>query len=81
MKCQILFANCVLQAELSDYDIICTSETKVSNVVLTTDLTINGFRLPIRKDRLINNGAVITEKSINLFSYFVSREFYVSFNI
>ena len=35
---------------------MCTSETKLSNVALTTDLKVNGFSIPIRKGRLINKG-------------------------
>ena len=47
----------LLSAELSDYyDIICVSETKLNDTVKTFDLEIDGFRIPLRKDRQINYG-------------------------
>ena len=50
----------LLSAELSDYyDIICVSETKLNDTVKTSDLEIDGFRIPLRKDRQINNGGML----------------------
>lgn len=46
----------LLTAELSEYDIICVSETKLNNSVDTSKLEINGFNQPIRRDRRYNNG-------------------------
>lgn len=42
--------------ELSDYDIICISETKLNNSIQTTNLMLNTYNTPIRKDRDINTG-------------------------
>ena len=46
----------LLKAELSDYDIICVFETKLSDTVETLNLEIYGFNQPIRRDRRFNNG-------------------------
>ena len=47
----------LLSAELSNYyDIIFVSKTKPNDTVKTSDLEIDGFRMPLRKDRQINNG-------------------------
>lgn len=45
-----------ISAELLKYDIICISETKLNNTVQTRDLELDGFRLPLRKDRQTNSG-------------------------
>lgn len=45
-----------VSAELSNYDVICISETKLNSTIQTQDLEINGFKIPIRKDRQINSG-------------------------
>ena len=45
-----------VSAELSDFDIICTAETKLNDQYPTSELAIDGFKLPYRKDRLIKNG-------------------------
>lgn len=42
--------------ELSDYDILCFSETKLNDTVPSSKLEIDGYKTPIRKDRDINNG-------------------------
>ena len=41
----------ILKAELSDYDIICVSETKLFDTVETSNLEIDGFNQSIRRDR------------------------------
>ncbi|MCG8048538.1 MAG: reverse transcriptase domain-containing protein [Candidatus Thiodiazotropha endolucinida] len=46
----------LLYTELHDYDIICVSETKLNPSISTSDLEINGFYPPVRKDRQSNNG-------------------------
>ena len=46
----------LLKAELFDYDIICVSETKLSDTVETPNLEIDAFNQPIRRDRRFNNG-------------------------
>ena len=46
----------LLSVELSEYDIICVSETKLNNLVETAKLKIDGFHDPIRRDRQYNNG-------------------------
>ena len=46
----------LINAELSDYDIICVSETKLNDIVDTKKLEIEGFHQPIRRDRQFNNG-------------------------
>ena len=46
----------ILYAELAEYDIICVSETKLSNQVETSTLEISGYNEPIRRDRQFNNG-------------------------
>lgn len=45
-----------VSAELSDFDIICIGETKLNDQYPTSELAIDGFKVPYRKDRLINNG-------------------------
>ena len=45
-----------IAAELSDYDVICVSETKLNNSILSTNLMLNSYNMPIRKDRETNNG-------------------------
>ena len=45
-----------IAAELSDYDIIGISETKLNNSILSSTLMLNSYNIPIRKDREINNG-------------------------
>ena len=45
-----------ISVELSDYDIICISETKLNDQISTTSLLIDSYINPIRKDRNINNG-------------------------
>ena len=45
-----------ISVELSDYDIICISETKLNDQILTTSLLIDSYNNAIRKDRNINNG-------------------------
>ena len=42
--------------ELSDHDIICIAETKLSHDFKTCKLEIDGYKEPYRKDRDINNG-------------------------
>ena len=37
----------LLYAELADYDIICVSETKLTNQVETSTLEISGYNKPI----------------------------------
>lgn len=46
----------LLSTELSSYDIICVSETKLSDNVETKNIEIDGFHHPIRRDRRFNNG-------------------------
>lgn len=46
----------LLNAELSNYDIICVSETKLSDTVETQKLLIDGLHQPICKDRRFDNG-------------------------
>ena len=46
----------LLHTELHDNDIICVSEPKLNSLVRTIDLVIDGFNIPIRKDRCTNNG-------------------------
>ena len=46
----------LLSAEPSEYDIICVSETKLSDNIETKNLEINGFHQPIRRHRRFNNG-------------------------
>ena len=48
-----------ISVELSDYDIICISETKLSDQISTTSLLIDSYNNPIRKHRNINNGGLI----------------------
>ena len=45
-----------VSAELSDYDIICVSETKLNPTITNDKIEINGFKPPLRKDRALNNG-------------------------
>ena len=45
-----------IAAELSDYDIIGISETKLNNSILSSTLMLNSYNIPIRKDRELNNG-------------------------
>ena len=45
-----------VSAELSDFDIICIAETKLNDQYPNSELAIDGFKPPFRKDRLINNG-------------------------
>ena len=45
----------LLKVELSDYDIICIPETKLSDTVETSNLEIDGFNQPIIRDRRFNN--------------------------
>ena len=45
-----------VSANLSDYDIICISETKLSDDIQTKNLLIDSYHDPIRKDRNTNNG-------------------------
>ena len=45
-----------ISAELANYDIICVSETKLNEAFKTSDLEIDGYKVPIRKDRQVNNG-------------------------
>lgn len=45
-----------VHAELSDNDIICVAETKLNDQFPTKQLFIEGFKMPYRKDRQINNG-------------------------
>lgn len=57
-----------ISSELSDYDIICISETKLNDSVPTEKILIDGYKQPIRKDRPINSGgglAVYTNNSIS----------------
>ena len=49
-----------ISVELSDYDIICISETKLNDQISTTSLLIDSYNNPIRKDRNINNGDGLT---------------------
>ena len=56
-----------VSAELSDYEIICVSETKLNPNFPTSKITINGYRTPIRKDRITDNGgglAIYTKHNI-----------------
>ena len=43
-------------AELSDYDIIGISESKLNNSIPSSMLMLDSYNMPIRKDREINNG-------------------------
>lgn len=45
-----------ISAELSDYDIICVSETKLNASIPTSQILIDGYMEPIRKDRVTNSG-------------------------
>ena len=45
-----------ISVNLSEYDIICVSETKLNEHFQTTNLLIDSYHNPIRKDRNINNG-------------------------
>ena len=45
-----------ITVELSDYDIICISETKLNASIPSSNLMINSYHIPIRKDRDYNNG-------------------------
>ena len=55
-----------VSAELSDYDIICVSETKLNPTIITNDkIEINGFKPPLRKDRALNNGGGLAIYSKN----------------
>ena len=52
---------------MSDYDIICVSETKLNTIVLTQNIEIDGFKTPIQKDKNLNNGgglAIYTKNRI-----------------
>lgn len=60
-----------ISAELSDYDIICISETKLNESVQTSKILIDGYMEPIRKDRVTNNGGGLAIYSKN--NIFLSR--------
>lgn len=45
-----------ISSELSDYDIICISESKLDDSISDNKLGIEGYRLPLRKDRITNSG-------------------------
>lgn len=45
-----------ITSELSDYDIICISESKLNDSISDSSISIDGYRQPLRKDRPINNG-------------------------
>ena len=45
-----------IASELSDYEIICISETKLNDSILTSNLMLNTYNTPIRKDRNHNDG-------------------------
>ena len=45
-----------IAAELSDYDIIGISETKLNNSIQSSMLMLDSYNMPIRKEREINNG-------------------------
>ena len=45
----------LLYAELADNNIICVSETKLTNQVKTSTLEISGYNKPIRHNRQFNN--------------------------
>ena len=45
-----------IASELSEYDIICISETKLNNSISSTSLLLNSYNKLIRKDRELNNG-------------------------
>ena len=45
-----------ITVELTDYDIICISETKLNASIPSSNLMINSYHIPIRKDRDYNNG-------------------------
>ena len=49
-----------ISVDLSDYDVICISETKLNDQISTTSLLIDSYNNPIRKDRNINNGGGLT---------------------
>ena len=54
-----------VSAELSDYDIICVSETKLNPTITNDKIEINGFKPPLRKDRALNNGGGLAIYSKN----------------
>ena len=45
-----------ISVNLSDFDVICISETKLNDHIATKKLLIDSYHNPIRKDRNINNG-------------------------
>ena len=45
-----------ISVNLSEYDIICVSETKLNEHFQTKNLLIDSYHNPIRKERNINNG-------------------------
>lgn len=45
-----------ITSELSDYDIICISESKLNDSISDSSISIDGYRQPLRKDRPTNNG-------------------------
>ena len=45
-----------ISVNISEYDIICVSETKLNEHFQTINLLIDSYQYPIRKDRNINNG-------------------------
>ena len=45
-----------ISVNLSDFVVICISETKLNDHIATKNLLIDSYHNPIRKDRNINNG-------------------------
>ena len=45
-----------ISVNLSDFDVICISETKLNDHIATKKILIDSYHNPIRKDRNINNG-------------------------
>lgn len=59
-----------VSVELSDYEIICVSETKLNSTITNDKIEIDGFKTPLRKDRTTNNGgglAIYSKNNIHTF--------------